>query len=294
MTLLQLEYFQALANVLHYTRTAEKLHISQPTLSYAITELEKELGGELFTKKNKQVALTVYGQQFLPYVEKSLALLQDGKVVLGQLSGRTEQIVRLGYFHSVSASLIPSIVEGFYSEEDDSRVKFHFAEETSYAILHKLQRGELDLGICLHHAEWTNSIAILRQPLYLAVPRAHRLAGRQFVTFRDFAGEPQIMLERGSNLRANMDQLFSIHGVIPNIVFEVRECNAALQYVGLGFGVSVLPYVPAMESDKLSVITIADHDEQFIRTVYLTYNKTKPVSPAAQKIINYIIDNFAL
>lgn len=55
-----------------------------------------------------------------------------------------------------------------------------------------------------------------------------------------------------------MDQIFAQRDVIPQIVLEVRECNAALQYVGLGFGVSVLPYVPAMESDKVAVLPIAD------------------------------------
>jgi len=66
------------------------------------------------------------------------------------------------------------------------------------------------------------------------------------------------MLEHGSNLRNTMDQIFAQRDVIPQIVLEVRECNAALQYVGLGFGVSVLPYVPAMESDKVAVLPIAD------------------------------------
>ncbi|MCF2556422.1 LysR family transcriptional regulator substrate-binding protein [Fournierella massiliensis] len=78
------------------------------------------------------------------------------------------------------------------------------------------------------------------------------------MSFEQFCRQPQIMLEHGSNLRSTMDQIFAQRDVIPQIVLEVRECNAALQYVGLGFGVSVLPYVPAMESDKVAVLPIAD------------------------------------
>ena len=68
MTLLQLQYFRVLARNLHYTRTAEELHVSQPSLSYAISGLEEELGVKLFEKKGRKTTLTSYGEQFLPYV----------------------------------------------------------------------------------------------------------------------------------------------------------------------------------------------------------------------------------
>ena len=96
MTLLQLQYFTVLSETLHYTRASEKLHISQPSLSYAIGELEKELGVKLFQKENRKVALTAYGQQFLSYVEKSLALLSEGEQVIRQMAENAPQIVNFG------------------------------------------------------------------------------------------------------------------------------------------------------------------------------------------------------
>ena len=283
MTLLQLQYFQVLSHNLHYTRTAEQLCISQ-----------KELGVKLFQKENRKVTQTVYGQQFLPYVEQALTLLQDGSNVLRQMANNAPQIVRLGYFHSVSASMIPALVDGFYQQEENRQIRFHFTESASYDILNQIRSGALDLGFSLHQAEWAESVGVIRQPLYLAVPANHPLSGHSFVSFDDFAHEPQIMLEHSSNLRSNMDQVFSQHGIIPNIVFEVRECNAALQYVGLGFGVSVLPQVPAMDTDKVYIVPISDQEKEFVRTIYLTYPKIHPISPAAQKVRDYIIQNCAL
>ena len=75
MTLLQLQYFSTLARVLHYTHAAEELHISQPTLSYSINELEKEMGVRLFEKQNRKIFLTESGERFLPYVKKAMQLL---------------------------------------------------------------------------------------------------------------------------------------------------------------------------------------------------------------------------
>ena len=271
MTLLQLQYFQVLARVLHYTRAAEELHISQPSLSYSISELEKELGVKLFEKENRKISLTAYGEQFLPYVQRSLALLDEGAAVLEQMAGNLPQVAKLGYFHSISASLIPALVEGFYREEDNRSIRFQFTE-----------------------GPWAESVIIMRQPLYLAVPSDHPLAARHSVTFDDFAREPQVMLDKPSSLRTQMDRIFAQRGAVPNVVFEVRECNAALQYVALKFGVSVLPQVPAMDTEKVSIIPISDQDKEFVRTVYLSWSRSRPMSPAAQRVRDYIVEHYSI
>ena len=185
-------------------------------------------------------------------------------------------------------------MESFYQQEEARNIRFQFVESSSYDILSQIQAGKLDLGFSLHQADWAESVGIIRQPLYLTVPANHPLSSRSCVSFADFSHEPQIMLEQGSNLRSNLDQIFAMRGVIPNIVFEVRECNAALQYVGLGFGVSVLPQVPAMDSDKVFVLPISDQDKEFVRTVYFTFRRGRPLSPAAQRVREHIIRNYSL
>jgi len=293
MTLLQLQYFKTLARVLHYTHAAKELHIAQPSLSYSISELEKELDVKLFNKQNRTVSLTMYGEQFLPYVEKALALLNEGADVLHQMAGTALQVVNLGYFHSISSSLIPSIMAEVYSQEENRGIRFQFIEAPSFDIYTQLKNGELDLAFCLHLDESIESVMIMRQPLYLAVPANHPLAGRDSVTFDQFAREPMVMLDKPSNLRTLVDQEFSKRGVIPSVVFEVRECNAALQYVALRFGVSILPRVPAMENGKVSVIPIEDSEQAFVRTVYLSWSKNLPLSPAAQRVKQYILEHYA-
>lgn len=294
VTLLQLQYFQTLARVLHYTRAAQELHISQPSLSYSISELEKELGVKLFHKENRKISLTVYGQQFLPYVEKSLGLLDEGAEVLAQMAGSRPRVVELGYFHSISASLIPALMEGFYRDSENQDIRFQFSEGTSFDIFNRLKEGTLDIAFGMHRDDWAESATIMRQPLYLAVPCDHPLAGRGSVSFDDFSREKQVMLDKPSSLRTQMDRVFAQRGVIPNVVFEVRECNAALQYVALKFGVSVLPQVPAMDTDKVSVIPISDQDKEFVRTVYLSWSRNRPMSPAARKVRDYIVEHYAI
>lgn len=292
MTLLQLQYFKTLAHVLHYTQAAAQLHIAQPSLSYSIKELEKELGVKLFEKDSRHVRLTIYGEQFLPYAERALSMLDEGVGVLQQMAEHAQQVVRLGYFHSISASLIPSVMLGFYGQEGNQNIRFQFVESPSFDLYQQLKKGELDLAFCLHQDEELQSATIMRQPLYLAVPEYHPLAERRSVRFEDFAQEPVVMLDKPSSLRTQLDQIYLQRGVTPKVVFEVRECNAALQYVALRFGVSVLPQVPAMENEKVAVIPIQDDEHAFVRTVYFSWLKNRPLSPAARRVRDYITGHY--
>lgn len=292
MTLLQLQYFQTLAHVLHYTQAATELHIAQPSLSYSIKELEKELGVKLFEKDSRHIKLTIYGEQFLPYAERILSMLDEGVNVLHQMAGSAQQIIRLGYFHSISASLIPSIMLDIYGQDQNQNIRFQFAEAASFDLFQMLKKGELDFSFCLHQDEELESVVVMRQPLYLAVPEHHPLAKRESVTFQDFAREPVVMLDKPSNLRTQLDRVYAKNGLTPNVVFEVRECNAALQYVALHFGVSVLPRVPAMENERVVVLPISDEDPAFIRTVYFSWMKGRPLSPAAKRVRDHIIAHY--
>ena len=294
MTLVQLQNFQTLAHVLHYTRAAEELHIAQPSLSYSINELEKELGIKLFAKEDRKVSLTMYGEQFLPYVENALATLSDGTQALRQLSDASYQVIRLGYFHSISTTLIPKLMEGLYGIEENRQLRFQFSEAPSHDTLALLKKGDLDMAFCMHRDEWVEAVPVLRQKLFLAVPKNHALASRSEASFEDFAYEPLVTLDKMSSLRMLLDRVYLRYGVTPNILFSVHECNAALQYVALNFCVSVLPEVPAMDTEKIAVLPIVDPGEEFVRTVYFSWLKNRPLSPAAKRVRNYIVSHYQL
>jgi len=101
------------------------------------------------------------------------------------------------------------------------------------------------------------------------------------------------MLDKPSSLRMLTDRIFTRRGVIPNVVFEVRECNAALQYVALKFGVAILPDVPAMKTERVCAIPISDEAREFVRTVYLSWDRSRPLTPPAQQVRNLIVREFA-
>lgn len=294
MTLTQLHYFKALARILHYTRAAEELHIAQPSLSYSISELEKELGVKLFDKKDHKITLTAYGEQFLPYVENALATLNDGTDALHQMKNDSSRIIRLGYFHSISASFIPQLITDIHHAESVSNIQFQFTEDSSLHIMEFLKCGELDIGFCMHTDKWVEAMPILTQQLFLVVPNGHPLEQKKAVTFSDFVNEPMIMLDKTSSLSALVQKVFERQGAAPNVQFTVRECNAAVQHIALKMGVSILPHVPSIESAPVRVIPIADYERQYERTVYLSWVKNRMTSLSVRRVRDYIIDRYVL
>lgn len=99
MNLSQLQYFRVLAQEEHYTRAAQMLSITQPSLSHAISQLEQELGTRLFEKKGRNVVLTRYGKMFLPYVEESLKVLNEGVQRIQEVNGSRHGIIHLAYIY---------------------------------------------------------------------------------------------------------------------------------------------------------------------------------------------------
>lgn len=249
---------------------------------------------KLFQKENRKVALTAYGQQFLSYVEKSLALLSEGEQVIRQMAENAPQIVNFGYFHSVSVPLVPSIVDGFFHQKQANKIRFQFAELSSYDVLSRIQDGTLDLGLSLHRADWAESIGIMRQPLYLAVPAEHRFAERTSISFIEFAKEPQIMIER-STISAQISSSCT-RGTTSCPTSSLR-CASATAPSSTSRWASACRSCRGCRRWRRTASRSSrspSGTEEFVRTVYLTYHKTRPLSPSAQEVCDYIIKNYAL
>ena len=108
MNLFYLRYFVKLAHIGHYTKAAEQLCITQPSLSHAISQLEKELGLPLFEKYGRKTTLTRYGEEFLLCVEQTLRTLDNGLASLERAANREGEI-RLGILRTLGIQFIPRV-----------------------------------------------------------------------------------------------------------------------------------------------------------------------------------------
>ena len=147
MTLQQLKYFVETARTLHYTKAAEQLNISQPSLSYAISQLSKKLGVPLFKIEGTKVSLTEYGEAFLPYAESALNILAQGEAQLNRMQNPSSTNISLGYIYTVSFDAIPQLIDDFYIYKGNRNISFSFQVNITDLLIKKLLEGSLDIVI---------------------------------------------------------------------------------------------------------------------------------------------------
>lgn len=292
MTLQQLQYFRTLAKIQHYTKASEILLISQPSLSYSITELEKELNISLFIKQGKKIKLSLYGELFLNYVERSLDLLDEGKKTIEIFADPLKGRINLGYLYSLSSSLIPRIIEALYKDNLNRSITFNFVQNLNNVLLDDLKSGKIDLAFCVKPSKDILSVPIMEQELYLIVPKNHPYAGWEEISLQEVQNEPFVFLNKNSGLREMLDDIFRDMGIKPKISFEAEECNAVMTFVSLNFGISIIPKVPALDNSDISVLKIVH--PKCSRMVYMAWMENKYMTPPVKKVKDFIIKNYGI
>ena len=286
MTLQEIRYFCVTAEVLHYTRAANLLYISQPSLSYAIAKLEKALGVPLFEKHGKQVTLSKYGEAFLPYAQNVLRELSEGMHSINELKQPAAGIINLGYIYSVSFSVLPEFVNKYYDYQRGNQIGFRFHQGMAGALIEQLFNGDLDILIAGMTDEpdiaSIEHLPIYSQELFLAVPANHPLAGKDSVTLDDLRGENFVSLNHDTVIYHQLEDRFKKADITPNTVFEADEYSSIAASIATGAGIAIMPILPILETFNIKMIPFSDTDMS--RKVCIIRNSSKEMSEPLKDI----------
>ncbi len=292
MTLHQLQYFKRLAEVRHYTNAARELHISQPSLSYAIHSLEEELGVLLFDKSHKKIILTSAGRIFYAHVVKILEMLDEGIRETRSIGEAYQGIIRVGTIYSMGFHLLPRLIDGFYQQVGRDRVKFSFMQNVNDHLVADLQGHQIDVALLTEPGETLESLAILEQELFVVVNAGHPLAGQQTVRMDQIKDETLILTTPESGLRRFLERAFKRLKISPKILFDAAECNAILSHVALDQGVGIIPDIPAMDREGVRILRI--EDQGFKRKIYLAWLRGEALSEEARRFIDFVALQYGL
>ncbi len=240
-TLQQLRYLAALAETLHFRRAAEDCHVTQPTLSMQLRELEARLGVALVERSRGRVVLTPVGREIaararsvLREVAEIVELGRQGRV---PLSGT----LRAGVVQSLGSYLMPLLVPELRRRHPALRL--YLREGLPRALLAQLSEGALDLlffplPVSAREAE---TARLFREPLLLVAPRDHPLAARSTVPPSALRGETIMTLEPGHQLYNQVRELCTAIGAELSHDFEGTSLDTLRQMVAMGMGLSLLP-----------------------------------------------------
>lgn len=290
MNLSQLQYFTVLARMQHFGKAAESLGITQPSLSYAIAQLEDELGVVLFDRMSRPPALTEEGRLFLDYTEKSLDTLDRGVREMKRIAAG-KGVIRLGFLRTLGLSLIPDLASSFLKICEPETVQFEFHSGLSQPLLKGLKEETYDMVFCtkMEDDPLIEYVPIARQDLVLVVPEDHPLAGQQEAALEETIPYPQIFFSNCSGLRPVIDQLFEKTGKKPKIAYEVEEDQVIAGLVSRGFGIAVVPYMEELERMKVRVIQISS--PAWERNFYMATRKKHHMTPSVQRFRQFVLEN---
>jgi DNA-binding transcriptional LysR family regulator len=239
MELRHLKYLVALAEELHFGRAAIRLHISQPPLSQQIRQLEEELGTRLFDRTKREVRLTEAGRRLVEEAHSILARV-DHLSAVAALAGRGEiGHIAVGVPGGVNPILIKAL-EVFGKQYPGVRIELHYM--STGVQIEELREGRLSVGFVNLpiQASFLVTETILREPLWLAVPKRHRLAKQKTVAVTSLKEEQMILFPR----RVTPGVHDTITGTCRNAGFtlhvahEVDSILGALTLVSAGLGIA--------------------------------------------------------
>jgi DNA-binding transcriptional LysR family regulator len=236
-------YFVALAEEQHFARAAERLGIAPPTLTQQIQKLESELGARLAERKgNRRVALTETGRQFFTEAQHVLRQVEHATAVARQAERGEVGRIELGFMNSVSG-LLETWIDEFRRANPAIDIAMHRLGPVAQIV--GIKRKELDAGLTRAPQKYPaglKGIEIYRQRLVLALPSEHPLARRQGITPVMLREETFVntMPEVDVGFLADTDVVAAIGNFTPQVSTR-GTCSALLNYVGLRYGIAVVP-----------------------------------------------------
>lgn len=292
-----LRYFIAVAEELNFGRAAQKLQITQPSLSRQIQKLEQELGVILFERSPLKIQLTKVGELFFWEAQQILIKVEQG-ILVAQRANRGEiGQLKIGFQGSAVYDIISNSIKAFRASYPD--VDIIIEPMGTKEQISAIENNHLDLGFVIPPIKSSKLIVetIFQEPVVVVLPENHPLANETEITIAALANEPLILAsrDRGCGLFEQISNLYYQAGLRPNIIYAAKEMQVMLGFVAAGMGISLLPaYVQNLQ--RLGVIyrTLEPNSPIVELAIAWKQNNHQPILQAFLKIVKQFLPDIVL
>jgi DNA-binding transcriptional LysR family regulator len=257
--LAQLEAFVEVAHRRSVTAAAEALYVTQPALTARLNALERTIGAQLLVRRRRGGAqLTPQGHAFLPYAERALESVRDGRTLLTALAeGRAGQVA-IGASPAVSTYALPPILSRFAATNPGVQLAVRTGHSEEVLELVKRERVDVALIRSLRDPE-IESFTLYEDQLILVVHAGHRFAAAGRARLRELGEEQFLMFDRASSYHELTSALFRESGLAPRGLMELDNIDSAKKMVEQGLGIALLPKIAVadeLRAGRLSQVRI--------------------------------------
>lgn len=273
------------------SKAAKELYTSQPAISQAIKQLEQKLGGDLFCRNARGVSLTVEGEVLFQYIEQGYNLIQTGELKFSELKQMTSGQLRFAVCSAVCKYDMLQYI-GQYNLNYPN-VYLQIKDESSHQIAHLLEMGKIDIGIINQHNVDCHKFHIIRtleiHDCFVVGDKYKDLCKNPISLHELSENYPFIMLHKGGNTRAYLDEYFLSQGIHLSPQIELSNLDLILEFTIHGLGIScVIEEHVKKELNEQKLFKLTIEEEIPPRNLAIVVKKDIPLSTAALKFIELI------
>lgn len=271
------------------TKAAQQLHITQPSVSYAIKQMEEALDVQLFHRLSKGVELTEEGQALLKYVEQSFDMLNSGQKHLQNLKQLHVGEIRIGASDSLIKHLLLPQLNTFHSEHPSIRIRLSRGKTPE--ITKRVKEGEIDFALVhmpIDDPDLNIQTLVELEDIFV-VGEAYRQWSTRSITIQELAEIPLILLSPGSSTRVFIDQWFAAKGISVTPDIELGSIELLSEFARLGYGATFISR--SFVQDELKNGTLFELNINSIlpsRSIGFAVREHTKLSLAAETFMNHL------
>lgn len=286
MDVRDLQVFLSVARHLNFTRAGEEVHLSQPSVSVRMRQLERDLGSKLFEQLGKKIALTEAGQLLVPYARRVIATMSDARQAIDELQGLERGLLRIGASTTPGMYLIPRTIAHF--KQRYPKIEVHLAVKDTRQIEEGVISNEFDFGFVGGHlaGDEVDVLPWITDEIVLIVPLGHPLARMRSVAAQDLSSEKFIFRGQGSATRAVVATHLRKLRVDAESIMEIENPESVKKAVQNGLGLAFISAFAAETDLKAkTLVAVKVRNLEIRRELKIVYRRDKHLSRAAQTFI---------
>lgn len=293
MDIRHLQYITEIVRHNSFTKAAEALHLTQPTISKIIKNLENELGVEVFVREGRHIKLTAAGETIVSHAGPILQLFDGLEAALHDLTYLNTGSIRLGIPPMAGSSFFPQVIKKFREQYPNIAIKM--MENGAKRIEESLSEGILDVGVALWPIDEVlfDSFTLVEDRLKVILPSSHPLADREQIRLADLAEERFILFNSDFALHDRIISECRVVGYDPHIVYESSQWDFIGEMVGADLGIAMLPDTMCRQLNPNKVRAAALVDPVIPWRLDMAWRREGYLSHAAREWIKFTKDLFA-
>ncbi|MEF8792754.1 selenium metabolism-associated LysR family transcriptional regulator [Thiohalorhabdus sp.] len=287
----RLHVFHTVAQLSSFTKAANRLHMTQPAVTFQVKQLEEQFNTRLFDRNHNRITLTDAGQTVFDFADKILNLYEEMENSVGELTGEMRGVLLVGASTTIGEYLLPRVLGAYRAAYPAMKVRMNVANTRD--ILQQVENNTIDIGIVEGAVNNANLAIRECQPdqLVAIFPRGHQLAAKDRVTPAELLDYQFVLREEGSGTREVLADYIRDGGADSNkldIVMELGSGESVKGAVESGMGISVVSQATVRKEAQLGTLEVRPLDPVLERAFSFVHQKQKFRSQAVERFYQFI------